>query len=112
MLLVYCSCSVAQANTLAQRLVEKRLAACVTQLPNVQSTYRWQDDGAQPAAIVTEAETLLMIKTTEANYAALETTLCAAHDYELPEIIAVPVSQGLPDYLAWVEQETGHSSNK
>ena len=88
------------ARTLAGHLVEQRLAACVNILAPCRSVYRW--DGRVEDA----AEVPLLIKTTTARYAALETAIRAQHPYELPEIIAVPLSHGLPGYLAWVAAET------
>ena len=89
------------AESLAQTLVERRLAACVNVLAPCRSVYRWQ--GTVEAA----DEVPVLIKTTEARYAALAAAIRERHPYELPEIIALPVSAGLPDYLAWVAAETG-----
>jgi periplasmic divalent cation tolerance protein len=88
------------AAALAARLVESRLAACVNLLAPCTSVYRWEDK------IETASEVPLLIKTTAARYAALEAAIRAAHPYELPEIVAVPVERGLPAYLAWVDAET------
>lgn len=81
---------------IAGHLVEYRLAACVTLLPGVKSVYRWKGE------ICTASESLLMIKSRVADYKDLESTLCRLHPYELPEIIAVPLTNGLPAYLDWV----------
>ena len=88
------------AEALAAALIEARLAACVTILAPCRSIYRWQD------TLETSDEIPLLIKTTEARYAALEAAICAHHPYELPEVIAVPITHGLPDYLGWVAAET------
>ena len=90
----------ATAETLAARLVEDRLAACVNILHPCHSIYRWQGE------VETADEVPLLIKTTEARYPALEEAIRARHPYETPEIIAIPVLLGLPDYLAWVAAET------
>ncbi|OGS91192.1 MAG: cation tolerance protein CutA [Gallionellales bacterium GWA2_60_18] len=90
----------ASADRLAQQLVEARAAACVNQLAPCISTYRWQ------GRIETATETPLLIKTTREAWPRLEQMIRAAHPYELPEIIAVPVDTGLPAYLSWVEAET------
>ena len=88
------------AMTLARALIERRVAACVNVLPGCTSVYRWK--GA-----VEEAQELpLLIKTTAGRYAELEEAIRSLHPYELPEIIAVPVVRGLPDYLRWVAAET------
>jgi len=90
----------ATAETLAAALVDQRLAACVNILPPCRSVYQWK------GATETADEVPLLIKTTEARYAALQASICALHPYETPEIIAVPVTHGLPDYLAWVAAAT------
>jgi periplasmic divalent cation tolerance protein len=88
------------AEVLARALVEARLAACVTILAPCRSVYRWQ------GAVETAGEVPLLIKTTATGYPALAAAICAQHPYELPEIIAVPITEGLPEYLAWVAAET------
>ncbi len=90
----------ASAQALATMLVSARLAACVNMLAPCRSVYRWQ------GAIESAREIPLLIKTTEAGYAALEAAIRATHPYELPEIIAVPIAHGLPEYLDWVVAET------
>jgi periplasmic divalent cation tolerance protein len=88
------------AQALATALVSERLAACVNILAPCRSVYRWQ------GAIENAVEVPLLIKSTSTRYAALEAAIRARHPYELPEIIAVPVAHGLPDYLRWVAAET------
>src|ERR1041385_9322854 len=90
----------AAAEQLAERLVEDKLAACVNVLAPCRSVYRWKD------AVQHDEEHPLLIKTTPERYPALEQALRAAHPYELPEIIAVPIERGLPGYLDWVAAET------
>ena len=89
------------AGTLAKNLVETRLAACVNILAPCQSVYRWQ------GKLQTDGEIPLIIKTTMELYPIVETYLRQHHPYELPEIIALDVSRGLPEYLAWVAGSTG-----
>ncbi|HCI13016.1 MAG: cation tolerance protein CutA [Gallionellales bacterium GWA2_60_142] len=88
------------ADKLARQLIEQRVAACVNRLAPCVSTYRWQ------GAVETATEVPLLIKTTRSAYSRLEQAIRAAHPYELPEIVAIPVEQGLPAYLDWVGQET------
>lgn len=90
----------ASADRLAAALVDARLAACVNILAPCRSVYRWKE------AVEEADEIPLLIKTTESGYAALEAAIRAQHPYEVPEIIAIPVARGLPDYLAWVAAET------
>ncbi len=88
------------AEKLATLLVERRLAACVNILAPCSSVYRWQGE------IRRDEEHPLLIKTVQDRYAELETSIRANHPYELPEIIAVSLTHGLPAYLQWVETET------
>ncbi|QLQ23687.1 MAG: divalent-cation tolerance protein CutA [Dechloromonas sp.] len=88
------------ANTIALAVVEARLAACVNILPRVQSIYRWQ------GGVESATEIPLFIKSTATSYPALESIIRQHHPYDVPEIIALPVTQGLPSYLNWVAAET------
>lgn len=88
------------ARALAGRLVEARLAACVNILAPCRSVYRWR------GGIEDAEEIPLLAKTTAARYPALEAAIRSGHPYELPEIVAVPIGPGLPEYLAWVAAET------
>ncbi|MFO1206096.1 MAG: divalent-cation tolerance protein CutA [Burkholderiales bacterium] len=88
------------ALALAQALVDARVAACVNVLGGCTSIYRWQ------GAIETAAEVPVLIKTRAALYAAVEQAIRARHPYDVPEIVAVPLSHGLPAYLEWVAAET------
>ena len=100
-LLVITNCpDEAAANAIALAVVEARLAACVNILPRVQSVYRWQ------GAVESATEIPLFIKSTAAGYPALEALIREHHPYDVPEIIALPVTQGLPAYLNWVAAET------
>lgn len=100
-LLVIANCpDEACANRIALAVVEAGLAACVNLLPRVQSVYRWQ------GAIESASEVPLLIKTTAGRYAELEATIRALHPYDVPEIIALPIAQGLPAYLDWLAAET------
>ncbi len=102
---VLCTCpDMDSARRIADALLDQRLAACVNILPGVTSRYRWQ------GTVEESSETLLLIKTTRARYPTLERTLVSLHPYELPEIIGVPVEQGLAGYLAWIETCTKTTS--
>ncbi|MES9943809.1 divalent-cation tolerance protein CutA [Candidatus Thiodiazotropha sp. CDECU1] len=96
-------CTVPDRETglkLAKALLDQGLAACVNLTSPVTSVYRWQGQLEQ------SDEILLLIKSVEKQYQRVEALLRAQHPYELPEIIAVPVEQGLDDYLDWVERCT------
>lgn len=88
------------AETLAHALVEHRLAACVSILPEMQSVYRWE------GAVQQDAERQLLIKTTVDRLDALEARLAALHPYEVPEFLVVPIGGGSERYLAWLQQAT------
>ncbi len=90
----------ATAERIADRLVTQGVAACVNILGGCTSVYHW--DGK----LNSTEEVPLLIKTTREAYPQLEAALRKQHPYELPEIIALPVSAGLPEYLNWVTQET------
>ena len=88
------------AAQIAEALVGKRLAACVNVLAGCTSIYRWQGE------IERSEEIPVLIKTRAVRFPEVEATIRHLHPYELPEIIAVPVTQGLPEYLQWVAEET------
>lgn len=88
----------ATAQRIADALVDARLAACVSVLPGVRSTYRWQ------GAIEHADEVLLLIKTTHEAFPALQSRLPEWHPAELPELLAVEAA-GLPAYLDWIARE-------
>ena len=85
---------------IAQTLIEERLAACVNLLPKVRSIYRWEDK------ICDDPECYLIIKTRRELFPHLEERIRALHSYEVPEIIALPIVEGLDSYLAWIGNET------
>ncbi len=100
-LLIYCTCPDREsAERIAGNLVDDGLAACVNIIPGAISIYQWQ--GMRERA----EESMLLIKAGRQRYSELEQKIVTLHPYELPEIIAVPVEQGLPDYLHWVQQCT------
>ncbi|MEP6996626.1 MAG: divalent-cation tolerance protein CutA [Betaproteobacteria bacterium] len=88
------------AEALARELLEARLAACIHVGATSRSLYHWRGE------IETADETQLVIKTRETLYARLEAAILARHPYELPEIVVVPISHGLPAYLQWIAAET------
>ena len=90
----------ASAERIAVSLVTENVAACVNILAECTSIYHWQGKLAHAN------EVPILIKTSRAVYPKLESVLRKLHPYEIPEIIAFPVSTGLPEYLKWVEQET------
>jgi periplasmic divalent cation tolerance protein len=87
------------AFNLARQVVQLRLAACANVLPAVTSFYRWEGRDEQAS------EHPVLLKSTDERYAELERAIRERHPYSVPEIIAWPVSRGLPEYLRWVEDE-------
>lgn len=88
----------ADARSIARVLVQQDLAACVNILPNLTSVYRWQGE------VEEDTEQLLIIKTRRDVLEPLKAAVAEAHPYELPEIIAVPIVDGLKGYLDWIDE--------
>ena len=100
-LMVLCNCpDDGSAERVAETVVRARVAACVNIGPVVTSVYPWQ------GTIERANERTLLIKTTTGSYPALERLLRAEHPYDVPEIIAMAVTHGLPEYLTWVNECT------
>ena len=98
-IVVLCSCADTDTATrLAEQLVQSHLAACVNILPGITSVYHWQGQ------LQKEAEVLLMIKTLSPRFDALKKALIELHPYEVPEIIALPVTNASEPYLQWMGQ--------
>jgi periplasmic divalent cation tolerance protein len=94
--------SLTEGRKIAKNVVKKRLAACVNILPSpVNSIYRWKKK------VEIAHEYLLLIKTTVSGYAALEKEITRMHSYDMPEIVALPIAAGSPEYLAWVRASVG-----
>lgn len=97
----YSTCgSIEEAQRIAHHLVERRLAACVNILPGVHSVYRWKGTVEQAG------EWMLIIKTRRGLVEALGAELRKVHSYEVPELVALTVVDGLEPYLAWIDEET------
>ena len=86
------------AREISNELVTKKLAACANILPGVESIYRWKDK------IESGNETLVLFKLSEDRQPAFQEKLRSLHPYEVPEIIFVPISSGLAEYLRWVTE--------
>ena len=101
-LLVFCTFPDAEtARRIARGLVELRLAACGNVLPQIHSIYRWQ------GKVESADEALGIFKLPANRYSEFESKLRSLHPYDVPEIIAIPIERGLPDYLSWVADTCG-----
>lgn len=89
------------ARKAVRTLVEERLIACGNIAPGVESIYEWK------GKLETTAEVMVVCKTTAESAAPAQERLRSLHPYEVPEILQVPVSDGWPDYFAWVAAQTG-----
>lgn len=89
------------ADAIAKALVDERLAACVSVLPPMQSTYRWK------GTVESAAERQLLIKTKAAQVAALEVRVRELHPYEVPEFLVLAIDAGSPAYLSWLRENAG-----
>lgn len=85
-----------EAESIAQELVNKQLAACVNIVPNIVSIYRWKHQ------VCRDPEALMIAKTTRERFAQLEQAVRHGHSYEVPEIIALPIVDGSSSYLSWL----------
>jgi periplasmic divalent cation tolerance protein len=95
-----------EALKIGRTLVEERLVACANIIPQVHSIYRWKGE------ICDDQECLVIMKTESAIFPMLQDRIRRLHSYEVPEIIAFPVTQGLPDYLDWVVRNTGEEGKQ
>lgn len=90
-----------KANAIAKELLEKRAAACVQVLGPITSSYWWKD------RIEQAKEWICLAKCKTEDYEKIQAVIKSVHPYEVPEILAVPVSLGNPDYLKWIREATG-----
>ncbi len=90
-----------EARKIADELVAQRKAACVNIVPGVNSLFRWK------GKIEDAEESLMVVKTRAKLFPDVVSTVKSIHSYEVPEIIALPIVEGNPEYLAWLQEETG-----
>lgn len=98
---IYCSVpNEFLANLIATTLVDESLAACVNIIPNITSVYKWE------GIVQNDNELLLLIKTQETKFEQVKNRIVELHEYNVPEIIAVPIIMGSEEYQKWIVQET------
>ena len=99
--MVFNTCDSAEiASSIAETLVSKKLAACVNLVKGIESVYQWRGE------IEHDKEILLIIKTRQSLFSQVQNAIQELHDYELPEIIAVPIEAGEKKYLNWIQSAT------
>jgi periplasmic divalent cation tolerance protein len=99
--LVFITAPPSKAEVMARSMVERRLCACANVVQAVKSFYYWKDD------IQNEAESLIILKTTQQRIDDVIKYVKEVHPYEVPEVLTVPVAEGLPDYVNWMIEEIG-----
>ena len=100
-IMIYCTCpDIETADRISRQLIRQHMAACVNQVTGVTSIYEWE------GKIQQSNEVMIIIKSTEKRFDSIKKLVSEEHPYELPELIAVPITQGLPDYLEWINQCT------
>ena len=88
----------AEAGRIAKKIVEGKLAACANVVPGISSTYRWK------GKIERSSESLLLIKTSDDKLDKLVERIRELHSYDVPEIMALPIKRGSPEYFKWLKE--------
>ncbi|HEU5210682.1 MAG TPA: divalent-cation tolerance protein CutA [Longimicrobiales bacterium] len=88
------------AETLAERLVDERLAACANIVPGIVSIYRWDEQ------VQRDDEVLIVLKTEQERVEALRERVVTLHPYDVPEVVVLPITEGHVPYLEWLTRST------
>ncbi|MEJ2214323.1 MAG: divalent-cation tolerance protein CutA [Gammaproteobacteria bacterium] len=100
-IVIYCTCpDIETAERISRLSVEQRMAACINMIPGITSIYTWDGNIQQ------DQEVLLVIKSTKDRFGDIQNLINDEHPYDLPELIAVPITESSPDYLEWIKQCT------
>jgi periplasmic divalent cation tolerance protein len=98
--------STEEGERIGRSLLEERLAACVNLVPAIRSFFWWE------GKVQEEGEVLLIGKGRADLFPKVQSLVRALHSYTVPEIIAIPISSGLPDYLSWIDDSTAHPESR
>ena len=96
--------SVRECKRIAKHLLEEQLIACANVVPMVHSVYRWK------GKITDEKECLMLLKTSRESFPSLQKEVEKLHSYSVPEVIALPIVDGSPNYLSWLVESLGVKS--
>jgi periplasmic divalent cation tolerance protein len=96
--------SVRECKKIARHLLDKRLIACANVIPSIQSLYNWK------GKVADEKECLMLLKSSRDLFAALQSEVEKLHSYSVPEVIALPIIDGAPNYLNWIGESVGKGS--
>ena len=100
-IVIFCTVSPKEeAKNIAKAIIEKKLAACANIIEGITSIYEWEGE------ICTEEECLMIIKTKKKIFSRIKEEIVSLHPYEVPEIISLPITEGLESYLSWVDKNT------
>lgn len=98
--------SIEEGERIARSLLEERLAACLNLVPAIRSFFWWE------GKVQEEGEVLLIGKGRADLFPKVQALVRALHSYTVPEIIAIPITSGLPDYLSWIDDSTSHPESR
>ena len=104
-LVIITASSVEEAKTISDTLLNKRLAACTNQLSDVKSLYWWEN------SIQSSDEVMLLAKSRATQFDEIVLAVKEVHSYDIPEVLAIPILSGNPEYLNWIFEETGEKEN-
>ena len=105
-LVIITASSAEEAKSISDLLLNKRLAACTNQIADVKSLYWWKD------SIESEDEVMLLAKSRASLFDDIVLAVKEVHSYDIPEVLAIPILSGSPEYLNWIFEETGEKVKK